>query len=128
MPTATHVSLTDYLRTVYHPDAEWVDGHIRERAVGERSHAFIQTFFIQYFLAREDQWNIQVTQELRMQVSADNYRIPDVMVLRSDAPFEEIVRVPPLLCIEILSPEDRMTDIQERMMTLSPWECRRFGL
>ncbi len=115
MTTATLVPLTEYLRTVYHPDAEWLEGHLQERATGERSHAFIQTFFIKYFLAREEQWKVQVTQELRMQVSADKYRIPDVMVLRGDAPFEEIVRAPPLLCIEVLAPEDRMTEMQDRI-------------
>ena len=36
-----------------------------------------------------------------------SFRIPDVCLLRADAPFESILRDPPLLCIEIMSPEDR---------------------
>ena len=73
MTTATLVPLTEYLHTVYHPDAEWLHGHLLERAVGERSHAFIQTFFIKYFLAREEQWGLQVPQELR---SGTTIRVP----------------------------------------------------
>jgi len=53
--------------------------------------------------------------EVRLQVTPTRFRIPDVMVLSSDAPREEIVRTPPLLCIEILSPEDRMSRIMERV-------------
>ena len=40
--------------------------------------------------------------ELRVQVAAERFRVPDVVVLRSGAPVEAIVRVPPLLCIEVL--------------------------
>jgi Uma2 family endonuclease len=56
-----------------------------------------------------------VTQELRTQVSPSHFRVPDVLVMRSDAPFEEIVKTPPLLCVEVLSPDDRMVDMQDKI-------------
>jgi Uma2 family endonuclease len=116
MGTATTlVSLDEYLHTTYHPDAEWVDGELKERAVGEGSHAYVQTFFIKYFLLREADLGVRVTQELRTQVAPGNYRIPDVMVMRSTDPFEEIVRTPPLLCIEVLSPTDSMSDMYDKI-------------
>jgi Uma2 family endonuclease len=113
--STTLVPLEEYLNTTYEPDAEWVDGELKERAVGEGSHAYVQTFFIRYFLKHEDEFGIRVTQELRMQVSAKNYRVPDVTVIRSSDPFEEIVRTPPLLCIEILSPTDSMSEMQDKI-------------
>ncbi len=115
MATAIQVPLSEYLHTSYEPDCEWIDGEIKERHVGEGSHAFIQTFFIKYFGSREDIWQIRVTQELRTQVSPSHFRIPDVLVMRNDAPFEEIVQTPPLLCIEVLSPDDRMVDMQDKI-------------
>jgi Uma2 family endonuclease len=37
------------------------------------------------------------------------------MLLRRDAPDEQIITHPPLVCIEILSPEDRFGRIEERI-------------
>jgi hypothetical protein len=34
MPTATHVSLAEYLNTEYEPDCEYLDGVLEERNVG----------------------------------------------------------------------------------------------
>ena len=115
MATATQVPLNEYLHTSYEPDCEWIDGEIRERPVGEGSHAFVQTFFIKFFASREDRWGVRVTQELRTQVSPSHFRVPDVLLLRGDAPFEEILTTPPLLCIEVLSPDDRMVDMQDKI-------------
>ncbi len=50
-----------------------------------------------------------------MQTSEDNYRIADVCVLRLGEPPDPIVQSPPLICIEILSRGDTMSDMQERV-------------
>ncbi len=109
------VALSEYLRTSYSPDCEWVDGEVKERNMGEGSHSVVQSFFIKYFGRREEEWGIRVLPELRTQVSATHFRVPDVLLMRSSDPFEEIVRTPPLLCIEVLSPEDRMTEMQDKI-------------
>ena len=44
-----------------------------------------------------------------MRVSATRVRIPDVTVLHAGDPYEEVVTKTPILCIEILSPEDRLS-------------------
>jgi Uma2 family endonuclease len=41
--------------------------------------------------------------------------VPDVSVLRADAPREQIITNPPLIAIEILSPEDRLSRFQDRI-------------
>jgi Uma2 family endonuclease len=51
---------------------------------------------------------------MRVQVAATRYRIPDVCVLRRSDPKDAIVKTPPLICIEVLSPDDRMQRVQER--------------
>jgi Uma2 family endonuclease len=56
-----------------------------------------------------------VNTELRVQVKPTRFRIPDVCVRRSTAPSEQIVRTPPLLCIEVLSPEDTVARTRARV-------------
>ena len=115
MTTRTPVPLSEYLETAYHPDCEWIDGEVRERNTGEGQHSVVQGFFIQVMgnLARE--WNIRVLPEQRVQTSATRYRVADVCVSRRSSPFEAIVRTAPLICIEILSRDDRMSDMQEKV-------------
>jgi Uma2 family endonuclease len=49
-----------------------------------------------------------------MRVSPTRYRIPDVCATLGD-PGEEVFTKPPFLCIEILSPEDRMSRLEIRI-------------
>jgi Uma2 family endonuclease len=115
MATATLIPLIEYLETSYHPDREWVEGELRERNLGELSHASVQGFLTAFFQFHKKQFRVRAYPELRLQVAADRYRVPDVMVLREDDPAEEIVTVAPLLCVEILSRDDRMSDTQEKV-------------
>jgi Uma2 family endonuclease len=115
MATTTLVPFEEYLRTSYRPDCEWVDGEVRERYVGEGQHSVIQKFLIMYLGAREQEWKILVLPEQRVQTSASHLRIPDVCAVREEAPFEAIVTVAPLLCIELASRDDRMTEMYEKV-------------
>jgi Uma2 family endonuclease len=115
MATSTLVPLYEYLNTTYEPDCEWLDGQLKERPMGTNSHGTVQTFFIKFFGARERDWNVRVICEVKMQVAARRYRVPDVMIVRRDAPFDEIVVQPPVLVIEVLSRDDRAVDIQEKV-------------
>jgi Uma2 family endonuclease len=109
MATAsTLISIEEYLRTGYRPDCDFVDGQIEERNVGERDHNRLQIVLGAWFLAHEKEWNIYVLPEQRTRVSSSRVRIPDVCLLRGDAPNEQVLTTPPLLCVEILSPDDRL--------------------
>src|SRR5438067_890895 len=115
MESRTLISVEEYLRSVYRPDCDYVDGEVQERNVGELSHGWLQTMLAGFFLAHREQWGIQVIVELRVQVSCQRFRIPDVCVVRGAKPQEEILTKPPFICIEILSPEDRRSRIQDRI-------------
>ena len=111
----TQISVEEYLRTTSDPDCEYVRGIIKERAVGELDHASWQLALLRWFSEHNLAWNIRVYPELRVQVAAENYRIPDVTVLSRNAPREQVVTEPPLAVFEILSPTDRMTDVLEKL-------------
>jgi len=100
------VPVEEYLRTMYHPDCDYVDGRVEERNVGEFEHAGVQKMILRLLWAKEEEWRINAIQECRLQVSATRFRVPDVMVLQAEQVVNRIVREAPLLCIEVLSPED----------------------
>lgn len=109
------ISVREYLRTSYSPDREYVDGRIVERNVGEKGHAALQVFLGFLFVLHRAEWGIEVFTELRTHVALTKYRIPDVIVVRKGVKFEHILDKPPLIAIEILSPDDRWNDVLEKV-------------
>jgi Uma2 family endonuclease len=115
MATTTHVPVEVYLRSSYEPDAEYVDGKIEERPMGEREHALWQKAILKWFWQHEKEWGVQVLQELRVQVAATRYRVPDVTVLDRSELSEEIITHPPLAVFEVLSPEDTLQQLKRKL-------------
>ena len=113
--TPVQIPVEEYLRTVYRPDRDYIDGEVLERNLGEKPHSRLQRFFLRFMEAFEDDLQIEALPEQRLQIGPDSYRVPDVMVVSASDPDPRIVRTPPLLCIEILSSEDRMRKVQERL-------------
>jgi Uma2 family endonuclease len=113
MAVISQIPLTEYLGISYRPDREYVDGDIRERNVGKYEHARVQALLAAWFNRHEKEWGAQVVTEQRVQVSPTRVRIPDVAILPPGAQPDVIVE-PPLLVIEILSPDDSYSDTQER--------------
>ena len=104
-----------YLQTSYRPDRELIEGQLLERNVGEIPHSRLQGFFYWIFRSREADWGFSALTEARVQVTPTRYRVPDVCIVPFHITDKRIVRTPPVLCIEILSPEDRMSEMQERV-------------
>ena len=112
---APFVTVAEYLRTVYRPDCEYVDGRIEERNLGEHDHGLLQAFLSALFTNNRTAWGVRTLTEVRLQVKETRFRVPDVSVLRADASREQIIKHPPLIAIEILSPEDRLNRLQEKV-------------
>ncbi len=110
MAATTFISVAEYLSSdLYEPAADYVDGEIEERPVGEFDHATWQLAITRWFLRFEVEWNIRVRLELRVQVSPTRYRIPDVVVFDRSRPVEQTLTHPPIAVFEVLSPEDRIS-------------------
>jgi Uma2 family endonuclease len=109
MATATTlISIDEYLKSSYQPDRDYVDGETQERNLGEREHARLQALLTGWFSTNEKAWNVYTLVEQRIRVASRRVRIADVCLVRRDAPKEQVTVTPPLLCVEILSPEDRL--------------------
>jgi len=102
------VSVEEYLSTVFEHDCEYVDGVIEERDLGEFEHAFLQGILTALFTNHRSDWGVICLPEQRVQTQRDRFRVPDLTILRSGAPRERILTKPPLLVIEIQSPEDTL--------------------
>jgi Uma2 family endonuclease len=109
------VSLEEYLRTSYHPDCDFVDGEVQERNLGEFDHGAVQMFVGNWFYQHREDWQLHVIPELRIRVSATRVRIADICLILRGHPIEQVPTKAPLVVIEILSPEDRISRYNERL-------------
>jgi Uma2 family endonuclease len=102
MSATALVSVEEYLRRAEKPNCEYVDGVLYPKAMPTTLHAWIQSALI-LLLSKQ---GALVLSELTVRVTATRFLVPDVAVVRS-LQFPYPVD-PPQLCIEILSPEDRL--------------------
>ena len=110
MATAGLTPVELYLRTGdYEPDAEYVDGEIELRSLGQYDHAAWQKAILAWFIWHEEAWDVAALPELRVQVSPTRYRVPDVTLVDNARPVEQILTHPPIAVFEILSPEDTIS-------------------
>ncbi len=138
------LTVEQYLKTTYRPDVDFVDDHIEERNVGEFDHNTVQYRVARFFDDHRHEWKIRFAIEQRIQTSERRFRIPDVCVMDASGPKEQIVRQTPLLCVEVLSPEDTLNRMLVRaqdyfsmgipaVWILDParrtaWVCSREGM
>jgi Uma2 family endonuclease len=102
MSAATTVSVEDYLHRTEKPYCEYSDGVLHPKSLATTLHARVK-FWLQVLLDRQ---GVEALSEVHVRLSPTKYLIPDVIAapeIQSPYPTD-----PVLLCIEILSPEDRV--------------------
>jgi Uma2 family endonuclease len=119
------VSIDEYMDTAYSPDREFVDGVIMERHLGEFPHSVIQSNLI--FFLRSRCPKLFVLPEQRIRTRSNRTRIPDVCVAEN-RPADAVFETPPLICIEILSRRDEMTDVLEKLDEYSEFGVQEIWL
>ena len=121
MATQTLMSVEEYLHTVFEgSDCEYLDGEIVERRRGNKSHGRVQGTFDHLFRLFEKTTGLYAIPEVRHRVSPTRYRIPDVAVFTSE-PASEVPDHPPLVAIEVLSPDDRIADVEGKLEEYRQW-------
>ena len=110
-PTIPLISADEYLNSSYHPDREYVDGVLVERGEATIAHALLHVILCSPLSAYRRQLRFEPLPSVRTQiVEGARYRIPDLMLCPVPLPAGKIVNSIPWAVIEILSPEDRMSD------------------
>ena len=111
--------MEEYLRTSYEPNCEYIDGVLVPKAMGTRKHAKLQ---IRIAMLIEMAFpSYEVMPELTVRISDTEYLIPDLAVDRRDRPRDPYPLSPVHLCIEILSPDDRLSAVLKKCETYHAW-------
>jgi Uma2 family endonuclease len=126
MATTTHVPVEVYLRSSYEPDAEYVDGKIEERPMGEFDHASWQEAIWLGF-GSTGRMGYSCPAGIAGSGRATRYRVPDVTVLDRSQPIEQIITHPPLAVFEVLSPEDTLQRLKRKLEDYRSWASRKSG-
>jgi len=110
------VPVEEYLRSSYSPDAEYIDGRVveRESTMGENEHSAWQKALVVWFETQAARAGIRVRPELRVQVDAYSFLIPDVTLLDRNRPVDPIATHPPIAVIEVLSPADQVGRVMKK--------------
>jgi Uma2 family endonuclease len=114
--------VAEYLRTSFPDlDKEYRDGELVERSLPDYLHSKTQGLLIALFVALRKTFPVFVCPELRVQVRPGLIRIPDVSVYYPHEPQERVPTTPPFVAIEILSPDERMTDVRNKLAEYRAW-------
>lgn len=119
------VAAEEYLRSSFEGlDREFVDGEVVERTVPNFLHSKIQWILCGLFFVLSRRFALVAAAELRLAlIPGSLYRLPDVSVFAGPEPVEAAPSVPPLVVVEILSPDDRMAEMLGKLR-----EYREFGV
>ena len=131
MAVKTALSEEEYLRTSFPgADQEFRDGELIERGMPDTPHSRVQRNLVWYFevLRRIEKQPFEALAELRHRVRAGRYLIPDVSVHWPDAPKGRVPAGPPLIAIEILSPDDRMSEVRGKLAEYLEFGVRHIWL
>jgi len=122
MAVGTALSVEQYLATSFPDlDKEYRDGELVERSLPDELHSTTQALLIGFFLALQKTLSLFVRPELRLKIGPRLYLIPDVSVFHPTRARERYPDTPPLIAIEILSMDDKLKDVREKLETYRQW-------
>ena len=111
----------EYLHTSFPGvDCEYRDGELKERTLPDYLHGCTQALLCIFFGALRKKLSLFVCAETRMKLREGLYLIPDVAVFWPSPPAL-IPDSPPLIAIEILSPDDRLNAVREKLQEYRAW-------
>jgi Uma2 family endonuclease len=121
MSAQTGLSIKKYLHTSFPDlDREYRDGELVERSLPDYLHGKTQLLLAAFFAALRKQLSIFPCTETRIKIRAGRYAIPDLAVFWPKEP-PRLPETPPLVAIEILSLDDRLTEVRDKREEYKAW-------
>ena len=119
MASGTLVSVEEYLSTNYKPACDYIDGILRQKPMPTWKHSLTQGQLMVLINPRFSKF--LAGPELTLKIRTGRYLVPDVAVQRRDSLQEPYPEAPIHLCIEIRSPEDRMSELFAKCEEYLEW-------
>ena len=121
MAVVAGVSVEEYLHSSFPGiDREYRDGALVERSMPDYLHGKTQALIIALFMALRKELSLYPCAETRMKIRAGRFLIPDVAVFHGKEP-SLVPDTPPLIAIETLSPDDRLSEVREKLEEYRAW-------
>jgi Uma2 family endonuclease len=122
MGTKAALSVEEYLNTSFpNLDKEYRDGEIVERSLPDKLHSLTQSLLVTFFMMLRKKLGVVAYPEMRLKLRDGLYRIPDVSVYYPQQPSLNVPDTPPLVAIEILSSDDRLVKVREKLEDYRAW-------
>ncbi len=122
MGTNTALSVEQYLATSFPDlDKEYWDGELVERSLPDNLHSKTQSLLSAYFVGFPKTRSMFPRSELRLKLRPDLILIPDVCVFHPTEPQDRYPDTPPFIAIEILSLDDKLKDVREKLEIYKTW-------
>lgn len=118
-PTAQLVSVADYLAVETKPASEYEDGVVTQKPMPTRKHGLIQGWLVE--LLRQRAPHLESGSEITVQLRTGKFMVPDVIAQRRDSIQDPYPTEPVALCVEILSPTDRLSDALAKCEAYLAW-------
>ena len=125
MATKTLVSVEDYLTMSFDgAEPEFVDGEIVERHLPSTPHYKAQGRMLDLFRQHRERCSLYAYPEVSLRIKSTRIRIADIAVFSGEGPAGEgTADIPPAVAIEVLSRDDRFTEVQKKFA-----DYKEFGI
>ncbi len=127
MATRALITPEQYLATHFEREPELVHGELVERPLPNFPHGNLQLRLGSRLMALHPSYPVFTGVEVRLRMAADLYRIPDISMWEGAEP-EKLPSSPPLLVVEVVSPDDRVNDLLQKLEEYRVWGVRHIWL
>jgi Uma2 family endonuclease len=119
----SQIGVEEYLGLVFdeRPEPDYVDGEVVERALPTPIHSQIQALLTLLFGPLAIRFRLVLLPELRVLVQPGRFRVVDLAVYRDSRHEGRYAATPAYLAIEIVSPDDRHSELTERLEDYRRW-------
>jgi Uma2 family endonuclease len=106
--STTLVPVEEYLNTNYKPACDYIDGVLRPKSMPTWNHSLLQARLI--VLIAQGYPEFAAGPEATVQIRTGKFLVPDLIVQERDRIQSPYPTEPVHLCVEILSPGDRLSE------------------